>query len=148
MVGTVAIGGLGRLADLLYDEAGEVAYRLDGSLDANRRPRLALVLRGRLSLRCQRCLGGFAWDLAVDAQLQPVRSGQAIPDDELENDEVDAFEVDEDLDVISLIEEEILLAMPIAPRHDSCEPPRPESVVDEKSPFAVLATLRSSGSKT
>ncbi|HHW65861.1 MAG TPA: metal-binding protein, partial [Rhodocyclaceae bacterium] len=84
--------------------------------------------------------------LRVDTLLQPVRSGQPIPDEELEDDEVDAIEIDGGLDVMALLEDEILLALPIAPRHQVCEAPRPEGGASKESPFAALASLRGSPS--
>ncbi len=140
--GEAAAGGFPRLADLLSGSGGPVSYRIDGMLDAERRPALQLAVRGKLDLRCQRCLGELAWDCVVDTTLQLVRAGQAIPDEELENDEADAFEVEGEVGVMALIEDEILLAMPLAPRHERCELPARDGGPGEKSPFAVLASLR------
>lgn len=145
LAGKVQIASMQRLVDQLTDTAGVVEYRIDGSRTPENGPRLQLKIDGRLMLRCQRCLGGLGWDLAVSTLLQPVRAGQEIPDDELEDDEVDAIEVGDDLDVLGLIEDEILLALPIAPRHDECGTLRPEGGVEKKSPFAVLAELRDKG---
>jgi len=152
--GEVEVAELARLADVLAGSEGVVGWRIEGSLVARspagggasgrQEPRLRLVLGGRLDLRCQRCLGGFEWPLAVEATLQPVRAGQPIPDEELEDDEVDAIEIAEGLDVLALIEDEILLALPIAPRHEQCEVPRGMNGANEESPFAALASLRGS----
>ncbi len=137
-----------RLTDVLSNQNGTVSYRIDGELDAERKLTLHVAAHGKLSLRCQRCLEALAWDLAVDTRLQLIRAGQAIPDEELENDETDALEVEGEIDVLALIEDEILLAMPLAPRHERCGLPNPGGDTDEKSPFAVLAALRGdTGSK-
>ncbi|MCV2216615.1 YceD family protein [Thauera sp. Sel9] len=152
--GEVEVAGLSRLADVLASDAGVVGWKIEGLLaertlaeggsSGRQEPRLRLVLEGRLDLRCQRCLAGFDWPLAVETVLQPVRAGQPIPDEELEDDAVDAIEVEDDLDVLALIEEEILLALPIAPRHEQCEAPRGVNGANEESPFAALASLRGS----
>lgn len=142
------MSGLDRLADGLVDTSGSLRYRIEGFLDAERRPRLNLTVSGDLVLRCQRCLGGLEWPVEIDVSLQPVRDGQDIPEEELEDDEFDALEVGEELDVIALVEDEVLLALPIAPRHDDCQPPRPDGGVEKESPFAKLAALRGSGSKS
>ncbi|MDO9597509.1 MAG: YceD family protein [Azoarcus sp.] len=144
--GRVEVAAMQRLADQLADTAGAVEYRIEGSREPESGPRLLLKIDGRLMLRCQRCLSGLGWDLTVSTLLQPVRAGQEIPDDELEDDEVDAIEVGDDLDVLGLIEDEILLALPIAPRHDECESPRPDGGAEKKSPFAVLSGLRGNDS--
>lgn len=142
------MSGLDRLADGLVDTAGALRYSLEGFLDAERRARLNLSVSGELVLRCQRCLGGLAWPVEIEVSLHPVREGQDIPDEELEDDEFDALEVGEELDVVALVEDEVLLALPIAPRHDDCQPPRPDGGVEKESPFAKLAALRGSGSKS
>jgi uncharacterized protein len=65
-----------------------------------------------------------------------------LPDDELENDEVDALEVEPLTDLLALVEDELLLSLPLVPRHDDCEPPVKAGVDEEISPFAVLRQLR------
>ena len=114
----------------------------DGRLDVERKPQLRVTAQGVLNLRCQRCLGAIAWPLDLDVVLQPVRAGQPIPDEELENDEFDAIEVRDGLDVVGMVEDEILLALPIAPRHENCDSLRPEGGTVKESPFARLAALR------
>ena len=158
--GEVEVAELSRLADVLASDAGVVGWKIEGSLaelalaeggsSGRQEPRLRLALEGRLDLRCQRCLAGFDWPLAVETVLQPVRVGQPIPDEELEDDEVDAIEVSEGLgvgeglDVFALLEDEILLALPIAPRHEECRTPRGGNGTNEESPFAALSSLRGS----
>ncbi len=140
--GEVAVAGMGRLVDQLFDESGAVAWELVGEVGEDRKPRLLLTASGTLKLRCQRCLDGMEWPLALASRLLIVPVGQEIPDDELEDDEQDAVEAGADFDVLALVEDEILLALPIAPRHDDCEVPRPEGGGEKKSPFAVLAGLK------
>ena len=143
--GTVAVAQLVRLADALADDSGTVTFAVVGRLDAQRRPQLRVTAQGVLNLRCQRCLGAIAWPLRLDIVLQPVRSGQPIPEEELEDDEVDAIEVDGDLGVVGMVEDEILLALPIAPRHENCDSLRPDGGTVKDSPFAKLSALRGTG---
>jgi uncharacterized protein len=145
--GKAPVARLVRLSDQLFADEGVVCWRLSGSLDAEGKPRLALVVSGRLVLRCQRCLEGLDWELALEAALLPVRARQGFPEDDLENDEVDAFEVEGDgeFDVLSLVEDEIILALPIAPRHADCgmlEAAGTNGGARGQSPFAALAGLR------
>lgn len=147
--GRLSVADLLRLSDALASVDSTLEWRLEGSMvegAQGQEPRLRLQVEGKLDLRCQRCLGGLEWPLRVDTLLQPVRSGQPIPEEELEDDEVDALEIDAELDVLALLEDEILLAMPIAPRHQVCEAPRPEGGASKESPFAALASLRGSPS--
>ncbi len=147
--GKVEVAELSRLKGSLADLDGVLSWRFEGwlansVLSGKDEPRLMLAIDGRLNLRCQRCLSGFDWPLAVATVLQPVRAGQQIPDEELEDDEIDAIEVEEGLDVMALLEEEILLALPLAPRHEKCDSPRASNGAGEESPFAALASLRGS----
>lgn len=142
--GVVPLGCFERLADQLVRVDGTVDYRIGGGVGVDGKARLEIAVRGQLVLRCQRCLGEYPWALVVDSVLMPVRMGDALPEDELENDEVDAIEVDAtgELDPLVLIEDEIILALPLVPRHESCSLLREESGAGRESPFAVLAGLR------
>ncbi|MGM0554605.1 MAG: YceD family protein [Pseudomonadota bacterium] len=107
--------------------------------------RLSGAITGELWQTCQRCLQPLAWEFSLhpDAVLLP--SGG--PSEGL--DAADEFvEVDADgrLRPLDWIEEEILLAWPLAPRHEHCEPAAPatEFVPGEgrDNPFAELEQLK------
>jgi uncharacterized protein len=142
--GEAPVAIFSRLADRFADDGGVLRWRLAGRAEAGSGPRLDLDATGRLALFCQRCLGALVWDLAVDVTLQPVRAGQPLPDDELENDEVDVIEVDGEVDVLTLVEDEIILALPMAPRHEDCGASRcleTDGGAQRESPFGALAGL-------
>jgi len=67
----------------------------------------------------------------------------ALGDDE---DECDSILAEAQLDVLDVLEEEILLSLPIAPRHDDpgvCQAADGKSGLREtKNPFAVLAKFK------
>ena len=45
--------------------------------------------------------------------------------------------------MLALIEDEVLLGLPLAPRHDDCRPDAIEKAkADKPNPFAVLAALK------
>ncbi|MCL2645337.1 MAG: YceD family protein [Betaproteobacteria bacterium] len=145
--GEVPVACLNRLTDQLAADEGVICWQLSGRPDVEGIPRLDLAVSGRLALRCQRCLGGLDWDMEIAAALLLVRVGQELPEDDLENDEVDVIEVDGsgEFDVLSLVEDEIILALPIAPRHADCgmlEAGGTNGDVRDQQPFAVLAGLR------
>ena len=100
-----------------------------------------------LPLECQRCLK------AVDAPLQLERSFLFVHGEEtaaqLDTDgEDDVLALTRALDLRELLEDELLLALPIVPRHEVC--PKPlvvaadaADVLEEKpNPFAALAALK------
>jgi uncharacterized protein len=62
-----------------------------------------------------------------------------------EEDEFDSILADAHLDVLNLLEEEILLSLPIAPKHEfgACQAADGGNMhKEEKNPFAVLAKLK------
>ncbi|MCL4758977.1 MAG: DUF177 domain-containing protein [Rhodocyclaceae bacterium] len=141
--GVVPVAELSRLVDMLAGSEGVVSFVLAGEVDGEGSPTLSLIADGVLQLRCQRCLSAMGWPVKLESELHLVRPGTPIPEDELENDEFDTIEAGADLDVLALLEEELLLAVPIAPRHESCDAPRPLGEVKKESPFAALAGLGS-----
>lgn len=140
--GAVPLLRLNRLADILVRSEGEVTYALSGDVGVDGKTFLRLEASGTLALQCQRCLSGLDWPLELESLLHLVSPGTPIPDEELEIESFDTIEAVADMDVLALLEEEILLAMPIVPRHEDCDAPHPEGGADKESPFAALAGLR------
>jgi uncharacterized protein len=101
-----------------------------------------------VTLQCQRCLQPMQQNLVVDRWFHFV------------GDEDEAARLDEDseddvlaasgrFDLLELLEDELILALPIVPRHDVCPQPLPSSgdapTTEEElapNPFAALAALR------
>lgn len=103
--------------------------------------------RTRIHLECQRCLQ------PVDAELQAQRSFQFAPDEataaEIDADsEDDVLVLTRALDLKELVEDELILELPLVPRHERCPEPlvAPASVdepLEERpNPFAALAALK------
>lgn len=127
-------------------EGNEVAFEFRGERDRDGKSYLLLDAQGVIVLRCQRCLEPMEWPFSIASRLMLVREGGALPDD-LEVEEYDAVEVSQSEDFFALLEDEILLALPLAPRHQSCEAPRSGEVASSQSPFAGLANLRNGKGK-
>ncbi len=117
IAGSVDPGELPRLADVVEPGRGEIAWRIRGIRDAQGRPALAVELRGHVPLECQRCLG------TVDVRVEQ-RTELLLAHDERELASLDAeseLEValaSERLDARTLVEDELLLTLPYAPRHE------------------------------
>jgi uncharacterized protein len=143
--GSVQVAELTRLADVLFDTSGTVEYGVRGTRDERNRPQLVLTVTGVLHLQCQRCLGLLEYDLQVGNTLLLVPRG-AEPDDDMEDpDTPDIIEANAELDVVSLVEDEVLLSLPLAPRHPegTCESRLQGSTeAVRSSPFAELAALK------
>ena len=140
--GEVPVSRLGRLAESVLEPSGTVVFSFQGERDDEGKLYVDLRIRADLVLECQRCLEGLKWPCDVQNRLLLLRPGDPLPEDELENDAVDALEVEPLTDLLALVEDEVLLALPLVPRHDDCEPPVKAGVDEETSPFAVLRQLR------
>ena len=138
----VRLDELPRLADLLASNEGILSVRLEGSRDAEGKSWLQVNIAGEPVLCCQRCLGGVKFPLDIRSRLQLLAPGEEWPDDDLADDSADSMEADQELSVLSLIEDEVLLALPIAPMHEKCDPPLADAVRNGASPFAALAALK------
>lgn len=140
--GELPIAALARTLDSLVDTAGSVAYRVEGRMSERKRPRLLLHIEGVSSLRCQRCLEGVEYPLQVRNVLEFVDDEEALTQEEIEDDSRDFLPMQHEVDVVALLEDEIILALPPAPRHESCALPGPKQETANLSPFSVLKGLK------
>ena len=150
LTGELALARLPRTHDWLVDTDGSVSYRVEASRGERGQPQLQLSVDGTLALRCQRCLEPMVFPLHFCNALELIADEADLTQEELEDDSRDYLQAQKELDVVALIEDEIILALPFAPRHESCSPPAPSPDAgpgDEKvSPFAALAALKGKSS--
>jgi len=99
---------------------------------------------------CQRCLSAVPLALTVDRWFRFAASEEAAAVEDEESDE-DVLVAARDFDLQGLIEDELLMEIPVTPRHDVCPEPVQLSAADpdfeqataaRPSPFAVLGTLK------
>lgn len=136
------VASLERLHDQLASVAGELAFRLKGRKGQRGEPLLEVEVSGTLALACQRCLEAIVFDLDVDSLLELVPEGAELSQEELEDDTRDFLPVAGELDVAQLVEDEVLLALPVAPRHERCGLPGAAAAGEQIHPFATLAALK------
>ncbi|OGB22817.1 MAG: DNA-binding protein [Burkholderiales bacterium RIFCSPLOWO2_02_FULL_57_36] len=145
--GEVAVADLNRLAGEAADESGMLRWSLQGGSNKTGCQQLMLTVSGPVHLRCQRCLTSFAFSIESESTL-------VLAADEKSADEIDRLLDDESIevivgsrefDILRLIEDEALLALPLAPKHEVC----PDSAaldalegVKKDSPFSVLKNLK------
>ena len=141
--GELPVAGFERIQDGLTENVGVIRYRIEGGLGERNRPQLHLQLDGVLSLCCQRCLEGIEYPLQVSNVLEFVGNEDELTQEEIEDDSRDFLPAQSEVDVVALIEDEIILDLPSAPRHESCVLPASAQDNPEDSPFAVLKGLRS-----
>lgn len=117
-------------------------------------PEVRLQLRARASLQlcCQRCLQPVEVVLDVQPTLRFVR-GEAQAEALDEQGEEDVLALGAALDLQPLVEDELILALPLVPRHERCPRPLPMSAGQADAAaaqppghaFAALAALRRNG---
>jgi len=114
--GSLPLPGLTRLRDSLADTLGTVGFEVTGGTDSRGRPILTVVIHGMLHLRCQRCLEALDHPLQVLNTLLLVAAGNAAVG-ALDDEDTEWVEASRELDLAMLIEDEILLSLPYAPKH-------------------------------
>ena len=114
--GSLQLPALTRLRDSLVDTLGVVEFEVKGGQDARGRPILMLAIHGMLHLQCQRCLGALEYPLQVLNTLLLVTAGESAAGN-LDEEDAEWVEASGNLDVATLVEDEIILSLPYAPRH-------------------------------
>jgi uncharacterized protein len=143
--GELDLDVLPRLTDVVRPGSGLVVrYQVSGA-ERSGKPFLDLVISAELIMTCQRCLQPLECRTESEGSLLLVRTDKDLPDDALEEDDFDPVHAGRDFDVFAAVEEELLLALPLAPMHDDCEMPVAEESGGEQSPFAALKSLKIQG---
>jgi len=142
--GAMPLDGFPRLRDLLAADAGEVAYEVKGLRDGRGRPSLRIRVRGLLELRCQRCLEAMPFDVDEEEMLVLAASQAEIDADPADPEVPDRVLAGKEMALRELVEDQLILALPYAPRHAVCGPAAPgveKREEDKLSPFAGLKGL-------
>ena len=143
--GVIVLRDMPRLADQLAADAGEVQWQLSGGVDKWERPFLRLRVQADVELVCQRCLKSMPFRVDADTVLTQF-ADEATLDEAVEQDEdLEGILIEPELDVEMLVEDEILLALPYAPLHATCDVAggaAGRSAQAKPNPFAVLAQLK------
>jgi uncharacterized protein len=144
--GTLPLAALRRLRGSLVADEGDVRYAIEFGRDGLGVDCLALRVEAGLPLLCQRTLERFVHPVAIDQRLG------LIADESEEAALPPGYEpllvADGMLNLADVIEDELILALPVVPRkpgaplewseHAAAEPPD----VARPRPFAVLDALK------
>lgn len=130
-----------RLQDMLAADEGEVAYEVEGVRDERGRPALRVRVRGTLQLCCQRCLEAMPYEVQADATLVLAETVAEIHAEPTDAYAVDRVVAGKEMPVRDLIEDELILAVPYAPRHEGCSARPSRDGEDKTLPFAGLRGL-------
>ena len=103
---------------------GTLFCRVVGRVDQRGSLSLQLSVSGEVELTCQRCLGSMPYKVEVERTLYLARNEaemerlDALPDS-------DAIQAGEILNLVDLVEDEVLLSLPLATMHAEGECPVP-----------------------
>jgi uncharacterized protein len=119
--GSVDPNALSRIAEQLTGP-GSVAWRVEGTSDPAGRPALRIGLRGSVTLECQRCLDDFAWLVDVTTEVLLARDDAELAALDADSS-LEVVLAEGPLDPLALVEDELVLALPFAPRHpdEACD---------------------------
>lgn len=135
---------------------GLVRVDLDFDMRDNRYPSVTGLAQINLGMQCQRCLEPVVSELRAEISLD------FVPDEEAAERLPEAYEPfilgDEEISLYELIEQELILRLPIVAYHDQCDAydyrkasgfSEPEQIAVEEgtdnldeNPFGVLAQLK------
>ncbi len=107
---------------------------------------LHLQAQAQVPLTCQRCLAAETEEVAVDRWFRFVDSEEQA-DAEDEDCEEDLLVQAPQFDLLALLEDELIMSLPLVPMHAQCPQPPvlqagEEAVAEPPHPFAALAQLR------
>lgn len=143
--GSLQLDSFQRLKGNLLEESGTLEYRLIFEFDESGTCVIESVIDSQLTLECQRCLNPVVIEIHKSSLLGVVKDK-----DEIDNlaIEYEPLQLDEEtISVESLIEDELLLAIPLSALHAENQCSGKEALdqinADAKpQPFAVLAALK------
>ena len=130
-----------RLRDALQGNTGSLRYELRGVPEAQGRPALELRIEGSLQLACQRCLGALEFPFRIENTLLLAASQAEIDAEPIVAEGPERIVAGREMPVHDLIEDELLLAIPIAPRHEHCAERPSQAPGAKHAPFAGLRGL-------
>lgn len=153
--GEVPVAELPRLQEVLESPQGILSYTVRGGVDRQGSRFLDVSVTGRGQVRCQRCLEVMDYPVQLDtrlllrdqASLDALESKGLLAGHPDEEEEFDSILADVQLDVLNLLEDEILLSLPFAPKHESgaCQVVGSKNMhAEERNPFAALVKLKRS----
>ena len=150
LAGELSLADCDRVDELLrsstdskVSHAGLISYVLQGKTDAAGQHILQLSIACKLTTSCQRCLNAMPLNLHLNFNylIGDVNDTYVEAVDVDNSDDYDLQQANKAMDLIALIEDEIIMAMPIAPMHEEgCTEMATESG-EKPNPFAVLKGL-------
>lgn len=108
------------------------------------RPLMEVSIRGRMAIACQRCLDPLRLDLEIQKTYVFLRTEGEADHYPMDRDDEEAMVASTHFNLLEAIEDEILLALPHAPKHPigQCQLRQVEANLEKPNPFKVLKNLK------
>ena len=135
------VADLPRLQAVVRSNAGSVAWSVKGVRDGMGRLALAVEVQGTLALSCQRCLETLEHRFRSASVLVLAHSEAEADADPVEVEGPERIVAGPEMPVRDLVEDEVLLALPLAARHERCSGAQDEGRAKTNKPFAGLKGL-------
>ena len=145
LTGTLPLRGMPRLTEFCLDDRGEVEVDLEfGRRERDNRPGMTGRLSVQLRLTCPRCLEPVEWRLEANPDVVLLKPEE---DDLDEQDDADSMVIGQTVELNQLVEDELLLALPMYTAHPEGQCPAgpaggPAGQGKRNNPFAVLEALK------
>ena len=129
----------------IADTATDIHYAITGGVDRWQRLFLDLTVSGSLKLNCQRCMQPTEFLLDEQIHIVLFHHEQDLDDAMIADEELEGMVLENELDIFTLLEDQILMALPISPKHEQFGNNQLDKINQDKpNPFAVLAGLKKS----
>ena len=99
------------------DDPVPIAWTVEGRRSAEGRPAISIDIEGDVPLVCQRCLAPMAWPVSQGTEVLLAHDEDELATLDAET-EGDVILADRPLDAATLVEDELVLTLPFAPRHE------------------------------
>ncbi len=147
--GQLKLTSMPRISEAIVDNSAHVDVRLQFDIDEMGTPFMVGHIKTELPLVCERCMQTMNYVVDTDLSVGLIRhEGQA--EQLAERYEPWVVDGDAPVELSSIVEDELLLAIPIVPKHEHACLPQDlwqsgEDIGEEEkpeSPFAVLSALK------
>ena len=145
----LSFDGMVRLAESVLGTQGEVEVSLHFGIDPLHYRFMQGTVTAHVMMRCERCLESMPVEVVASVNVGLVKSHKQAKELPEEYEPL-LLERDEPISLAELVEEELILSLPIAPRHESKDTcidmdqykAEDEPQEEKRNPFAALAALK------
>jgi uncharacterized protein len=149
LTGQISVASLTRLHGDLSDHTGVLTYLVVGRVGDKGNLFMDITIDGAMNMVCQRCLEPVNQLVVVGNTLQLVELEEELDNEEEElaailagDNSPEKIVGTREFNIFDLLEDEVILSLPMSVTHDVCDKQLPMSVGETASPFDALLKLK------